>query len=147
MRYSPLITDLYELTVLAGYCKGMAAKQAAFDLYFRTNPFEGGYAVFAGLEPALDALAELRFAEDELAYLAGLGLFDADFIAFLRLPLSRHRGGTAQGTVVFASRPLCTVTGTLAETQLVETLLLNIINFQTLVATKAARVCTTRPPA
>lgn len=143
MRYSPLITDLYELTMLAGYCKeGMAAKQAAFDLYFRTNPFEGGYAVFAGLEPALDALAELRFAEDELAYLAGLGLFDADFIAFLRG--FRFRGTVVappEGTVVFANEPLCTVTGTLAETQLVETLLLNIINFQTLVATKAARVC------
>ena len=143
MRYSPLITDLYELTMLAGYLKEqMHDKPAVFDLYFRTNPFEGGYAVFAGLEPALDALAGLRFAEDELAYLAGLGLFDADFIAFLRG--FRFRGTVVappEGTVVFANEPLCTVSGTLAETQLVETLLLYIINFQTLVATKAARVC------
>ena len=79
MRLSPLLTDLYELTMLAGYCReGMEAKPAAFDLYFRTNPFEGGYAVFAGLEPALDALAGLRFTEDELAYLAGLGLKFSD---------------------------------------------------------------------
>ena len=113
MRLSPLLTDLYELTMLAGYCReGMEAKPAAFDLYFRTNPFEGGYAVFAGLEPALDALAESRFAEDELAYLAGIGLFDEPFIAFLRD--FRFRGTVVappEGTLVFANEPLLTVTG------------------------------------
>jgi nicotinate phosphoribosyltransferase len=138
-----MTTDLYELTMIAGYLKeGMEAQQATFDLYFRTNPFQGGYAVFAGLEPALEALADLRFDEDELAYLAGLGLFDNDFITFLRD--FRFRGSVVappEGTVVFANEPLLTVTGTLAETQLVETMLLNTINFQTLVATKAARIC------
>jgi nicotinate phosphoribosyltransferase len=143
MRYSPLLTDLYELTMLAGYLEeGMAERMVVFDLYFRTNPFEGGYAVFAGLEPALDFLEQVRFSEDELVYLAGLGLFKPGFIDFLRG--FRFRGRVTappEGTLVFANEPLLTVEGTLAEAQFVETALLNIINFQTLAATKAARIC------
>ena len=143
MSYSPLLTDLYELTMLAGYLEeGMEDKQAVFDLFFRTNPFEGGYAVFAGLEPAMDFLEELRFNPEELAYLSGLGLFRPSFIDFMRD--FRFRGRVTappEGTVVFANEPLLTVEGTLAEAQFVETALLAIINFQTLVATKAARIC------
>jgi nicotinate phosphoribosyltransferase len=143
MHYSPLLTDLYELTMLAGYLEeGMTEKQAVFDLYFRTNPFEGGYAVFAGLEPALDFLEHVRFSEDELDYLLRVGLFHPRFIDFLRG--FRFRGkvfAPPEGTLVFANEPLLTVEGTLAEVQFVETALLNIINFQTLVATKAARIC------
>lgn len=143
MSYSPLLTDLYELTMLAGYLEeGMAEKDAVFDLYFRTNPFEGSYAVFAGLEPALDFLEGLRFSDDELNYLEGLTLFKPRFIEFLRG--FRFRGrvyAPPEGTVVFANEPLLTVEGTLAEAQFVETMLLNIINFQTLTATKAARIC------
>ncbi len=143
MRYSPLLTDLYELTMLAGYLEeGMDGKRAVFDLYFRTNPFEGGYAVFAGLEPALDFLEGLRFSDDELVYLAGLGLFKPRFIDYLR-GFSFHGKVTAppEGTLVFAGEPLLTVEATLAEAQFVETALLNIINFQTLAATKAASIC------
>jgi nicotinate phosphoribosyltransferase len=143
MRYSPLLTDLYELTMLAGYLEeGMTEKPAVFDLYFRTNPFEGGYAVFAGLEPVLDFLEEVRFSEEELTFLAGLGLFKPRFIDFLRE--FRFRGSVTsppEGSLVFANEPLLTVEGTLAETQFVETALLNIINFQSLTATKAARIC------
>jgi len=143
MRYSPLLTDLYELTMLAGYLKeGMTEKAAVFDLYFRANPFEGGYAVFAGLEPALDFLERLRFSDDELAFLEGLALFKPRFIEFLRG--FRFRGTVTappEGTLVFANEPLLSVEGTLAEVQFVETILLNIINFQTLTATKAARIC------
>lgn len=142
MRYPPLLTDLYELTMLAGYLEeGMAEKQAVFDLFFRTNPFEGGYAVFAGLEPALDYLEGLRFLPDELAYLRGLGIFKPRFIEFLR-EFSFRGTVTAppEGTAVFANEPLLTVEGALAEAQFVETALLNIINFQTLVATKASRI-------
>ena len=142
MRYSPLLTDLYELTMIAGYLEeGMAEKRAVFDLFFRTNPFEGGYAIFAGLEPALDYLERLRFLPEELQYLRGLGLFKESFIEFLRE--FRFRGrvtAPAEGTVVFANEPLLTVEGILVEAQFVETALLNIINFQTLVATKAARI-------
>lgn len=143
MRYSPLLTDLYELTMLAGYLEaGMTEKPAVFDLFFRTNPFEGGYAVFAGLGPALDYLEGLRFSAEELGYLQGLSLFQPRFIEFLRE--FRFRGrvtAPAEGTLVFANEPLLTVEGTLAEAQFVETALLTIINFQTLVATKAARLC------
>ncbi len=142
MRVSPLLTDLYELTMLAGYFRqGMVDMPAVFDLYFRTNPFEGGYAVFAGLEPALEHLRDLRFCHEELEYLRSLGLFSADFIDFLRD--FRFQGQVVappEGTVVFAHEPLLSVSARLAEAQLVETLLLNTINFQTLVATKAARI-------
>ncbi|HEX5773939.1 MAG TPA: nicotinate phosphoribosyltransferase [Geomobilimonas sp.] len=143
MRYSPLITDLYELTMLAGYLdEGMDDTPAVFDLFFRNNPFKGGYAVFAGLDTALAYLENLRFTEEELAYLAGLGLFRPLFIDFLRE--FRFRGtitAMPEGTVVFGREPLVTVEGTLAEAQFVETALLNILNFQTLIATKAARIC------
>ena len=142
MRYPALLTDLYELTMLAGYIEeGMTEKRAVFDLFFRTNPFEGGYAVFAGLGPALEYLEELCFTEEDLAYLAGLGLFRPRIIEFLRK--FRFRGtviAPPEGTVVFANEPLVTVVGTLAEAQFVETALLTIINYQTLVATKAARM-------
>lgn len=142
MRYSPLLTDLYELTMLAGYLEeGLHETPATFDLFYRSNPFQGGYAVFAGLEPALNYLEELRFNAEELGYLAGLGIFGSRFIGFLRD--FRFRGSVsavAEGTVVFANEPLLTVEGSLAEAQFVETALLNIINFQSLVATKAARI-------
>ncbi|WP_306533237.1 nicotinate phosphoribosyltransferase [Geobacter sp.] len=142
MRYSPLLTDLYQLTMLAGYLEeGMADEPAVFDLFFRHNPFLGGYAVFAGLDTALGYLENLRFAEDELEYLHNLGIFRPRFIDFLRT--FRFRGkvtAAPEGTVVFANEPLVTVEAPLAQAQLVETALLNIINFQTLVATKGARI-------
>jgi len=142
MRYPPLLTDLYELTMLAGYLEeGMSEKQAVFDLYFRTNPFEGGYAIFAGLEPALEYLEGLRFLPDELKYLQGLGIFRPRFIEFLReFRFCGTVTAPPEGTAVFANEPLLTVEGALAQAQYVETALLNMINFQTLVATKAARI-------
>ena len=143
MQTPTLLTDLYQLTMLAGYLeKEIADKPAVFDLYFRTNPFQGGYAVFAGLATALDYLENLAFAPKELEYLAGLKFFKPRFIDFLRA--FRFRGrvtAVPEGTLVFAHEPLLTVEGTLAEAQFVETALLNIINFQTLTATKAARIC------
>ena len=142
MRYSPLITDLYELTMLAGYLEqGMQEQPAVFDLFFRENPFKGGYAVFAGLERALGYLEELAFNDEELSYLAGLKIFKPNFISYLEA--FRFQGtvsAAAEGCTVFAREPLLTVEGGLAEAQFVETALLNIINFQTLAATKAARI-------
>ncbi len=138
----PLLVDLYELTMAAGYLRhGLQDRQAAFDLYFRQAPFCGGYAVFCGLEPALEHLEGLRFGAEDVAYLRGLGLFESrflDWIGSFRFP------GTVtsvpEGEVVFAGEPLLTVEGPLAACQIVETALLNLINFQTLVATKAARM-------
>ena len=142
MRYSALLTDLYELTMLAGYFEhGMHERPAVFDLFFRQNPYHGGYAVFAGLEPALGYLEQLRFGEEELSYLESLKMFKPDFLSYLEH--FRFRGTVTappEGTAVFAREPLLTVEGRLAEAQFVETALLNIINFQTLVATKAARI-------
>ena len=142
MRYSPLLTDLYELTMLAGYLEeGMTETPAVFDLFFRHNPFRGGYAVFAGLGSALDYLESLRFSGDDVAYLRDLGIFRPSFLDYLRD--FRFRGTVTappEGSVVFANEPLVTIEGSLAEAQFVETALLNIVNFQTLVATKAARI-------
>ncbi|TLM67316.1 MAG: nicotinate phosphoribosyltransferase, partial [Deltaproteobacteria bacterium] len=142
MPIPALMTDLYQLTMLAGYLReGLSERPAAFDLYFREAPYRGSYAIFAGLQPALDYLAGVRFTPEELAYLERLALFDRRFLAFLRD--FRFRGRVTaprEGEVVFPGEPLLTVEGTLAEAQLVETALLNIINFQTLVATKAARL-------
>lgn len=142
MRYSALTTDLYELTMLAGYLEeGMTDTPAVFDLFFRHNPFNSGYAVFAGLDTALSFLENMRFTSDEIAYLKGLGIFNPRFLEFLRE--FRFQGSVIappEGTAAFANEPIITVVGGLAEAQLVETALLNIINFQTLVATKAARI-------
>ena len=142
MPPSALMTDLYELTMLAGYLhEGMTERPAAFDLFFREAPYQGAYAVFAGLQPALDYLNGLHFTVTDLAYLESLRLFNREFLAFLGD--FRFRGRVTaprEGEVVFPGEPLLTVEGTLAEAQLVESALLNIVNFQTLVATKAARL-------
>lgn len=142
MRADPLLVDLYEMTMVAGYLRhGIAQSRAVFDLYFRDNPFGGGYAVFAGLEPALDHLEALRFGAGELRYLEGLGLFDRRFLDYLRdFRFGGDVTAVAEGEVVFAGEPLLSVEAALGEAQLVETALLNIINFQTLVASKAARI-------
>ena len=137
-----LLTDLYELTMLAGYQReAMHDKPAAFEMFFREIPYQGGYAVFAGLQPALEYLSGLSFTEEDVQFLASLDLFDDSFLEFLKQ--FRFRGKVTaprEGEIVFQGEPLLTVEGTLAETQFVETVLLNIINFQTLVATKAARL-------
>ncbi|GFO64160.1 nicotinate phosphoribosyltransferase [Geomonas paludis] len=142
MTYSALLTDLYELTMLAGYHdQGMHQRPAAFDLFFRHNPFRGGYAVFAGLDTALSFLEELSFKSDELAYLDSLKIFKPAFLNYLsEFRFTGKVTAPPEGTVVFGGEPLLTVEGGLAEAQFVETALLNIINFQTLAATKAARI-------
>ena len=142
MQYPALMTDLYELTMLAGYFEnGMHEKQASFDLYFRKIPFNGSYAVFAGLAPALNYLEQLRFTDEELAYLKELNIFRPQFLDYLRNFRFRCKiTAPPEGTVVFGNEPLLTVEGCLAEAQLAETAILNIINFQTLIATKAARI-------
>jgi nicotinate phosphoribosyltransferase len=138
----PLLMDLYELTMAAGYLRrDMHERTGVFDLYFRRLPFGSGYAVFAGLEPALDYLEGLRFGEREIRYLGGLGLFEDRFLDYLRsFRFSGRVAAPAEGEVVFANEPLLTVEGPLAEAQIVETALLNLVDFQTLIATRAARI-------
>jgi nicotinate phosphoribosyltransferase len=146
---TPLLTDLYQLTMAAGYWKsGKAEQEAVFHLSFRSLPFKGGYAIAAGLADAVAWLQDFRFDDAELAYLAtlcgadGKPLFEAGFLDYLRtLEWRCDVDAVAEGTAVFRHEPLLRVRGPLLQAQLVETALLNIINFQTLIATKAARVC------
>src|SRR5579862_5133600 len=144
-----LLTDLYQLTMAYGYWKlGRADEDAAFSLYFRHNPFKGGYTIACGLHAAIAFLERLRFAEDDLAYLAtltgndGKALFDQGFLDYLRtLELQCDVDAMPEGTVAFPSEPLVRVTGPILQCQLLETALLNIVNFESLIATKASRVC------
>ena len=144
-----LLTDLYQLTMACGYWKaGVAEREAVFHLSFRKEPFGGGYAIAAGIAPALAYLRRLRFTDDDLGYLAGLrdheggALFPDGFLGYLReLRFACTVHTVPEGAAVFAHEPLIRVQGPLAQAQLVETPLLALVNYQTLVATKAARVC------
>ena len=144
-----LLTDLYQLTMAYGYWKtGHREREAVFHLHFRKQPFAGGYAVACGLASAVDWLSSLRFSDEDVAYLAtltgndGAPLFDAGFLGHLRaMRFTLDVDAIPEGTVVFAQEPLLRVQGPLLQCQLVETALLDLVNFQTLIATKAARVC------
>ncbi len=143
-----LLTDLYQVTMAYGYWKnGMAEQEAVFHLYFRKNPFQGGYTIAAGLEHAVQYLEQLHFQEEDLAYLSGLKgsqgqpLFEQEFINYMReMRFSCTVDAIPEGTAVFPGEPLMRVQGPLMQAQLIETPLLTILNFQTLVATKAARI-------
>lgn len=148
-RVPALATDLYQLTMAYGYWReGMAEREAAFHLFFREPPFSGGYAVAAGLQTAVELVEGLRFRDDDLAYLAqlrgtdGAPLFSPPFLAYLgELRMRVDLDAVPEGTVVFGHEPVVRVTGPLPICQLLETPLLTTINFQTLIATKAARIC------
>ncbi len=138
---SPLLTDLYQLTMLHGYWKNrMHLQTAVFDVSYRRNPFEGGYAVWAGLGPVLDYVLGLRFDAASLAYLGSLELFGPEFLAALaEWTFTGSMVSFPEGSVVFPHEPLLSVQAPLWEAQLIETALLNTLNFQTLIASKAAR--------
>jgi len=138
-----LLTDLYQLTMAHGYwASGIAEREAVFHMFFRRPPFGGAYAVSAGLGPALEHLAALRFTEDDRAYLASLGLFAPAFLDYLRdLRFTCTVDAVPEGRIVFAHEPMVRVQGPLIAAQLIETALLTLVNFETLIATKAARVC------
>lgn len=146
---NPLLTDLYQLTMAAAYhASGRAEQGAAFHLFFRTLPFKGGYAIAAGLGSAVEWLENFRFAADDIVYLATLRdsenapLLPSTFLDYLlNLKLTVSIDAIPEGTLVFPHQPLVRITGPILQCQLLETALLNIINFQTLIATKAARVC------
>ncbi len=143
-----LFTDLYQITMAYGYWKaGTKEQESVFHLYFRRNPFEGGYAIACGLAYALEYLENLRMAEDDLAYLRGLRgndgapLFEEAFLTYLgEMTFSCDVAAIPEGTAVFPNEPLMRVQGPLFQCQLVESALLNILNFQTLIATKSARL-------
>lgn len=143
-----LLTDLYQLTMAYGYYRtGKADVEAVFHLYFRKCPFGSGYAVAAGLQSVIELLEGYRFTQEDVDYLStlpgndGEPIFDRGFLNYLKqLKLSINVDAIAEGTIVFANEPLLRVSGPILQCQLLETALLNIINFQTLIATKASRV-------
>ena len=138
-----LLTDLYELTMMQGYFKNKDRNETvSFDAFYRSNPCDGGFAIAAGLEQLIQYIKELRFDDQDIAYLAGLGIFDKDFLDYLKdFKFTGDIYAIPEGTVVFPREPLIKVIAPIMQAQLVETAILNIINHQSLIATKAARVC------
>jgi nicotinate phosphoribosyltransferase len=144
-----LLTDLYQLTMACGYWKaGVSDREAVFHLTYRRPPFRGGYAIAAGIAPALAYLERFRFTADDVAYLGTLRdakdapLFPQGFLDYLRdMKFSCTVDAVPEGSLVFPHEPILRVRGPILQAQLVETPLLTLINFQTLVATKATRVC------
>ena len=137
-----LLTDLYELTMMQGYFKNPTDQTVVFDMFYRDNPCGGGFAICAGLEQVIEYIENLRFTDADIEYLRGLSIFEEDFLEYLR---SFHFTGDIyaipEGTVIFPREPMVKVVAPIMEAQLVETAILNIMNHQSLIATKAARVC------
>lgn len=138
-----LLTDLYELTMMQGYFKNKDQNETViFDAFYRSNPCDGGFAVAAGLDQVIQYVKELHFDDEDIKYLAGLGIFDKDFLDYLRdFKFTGDIYAIPEGTVVFPREPLVKVIAPIMQAQLVETAILNIVNHQSLIATKAARVC------
>ncbi len=138
-----LHTDLYQINMMQVYYQqNIHNKHAVFEVYFRKLPFENGYAVFAGLERVVRYLEDFKFSETDLAYLADQG-YPADFLNYLKeLKLTLSVKSAKEGDLVFANEPILQIEGPLAQCQLVETAILNIVNYQTLIATKARRIKT-----
>ncbi len=140
-RNLTLLTDFYELTMMQGYFKSKAKEHVIFDVFYRVNPSGSSYAITAGLEQVIDYIKNLSFSYDDIDYLRSLNMFDEDFLDYLA---SYHFSGDIyaipEGSVVFPKEPLVKVIAPIMEAQLVETAILNIINHQSLIATKASRV-------
>jgi len=144
-----LLTDLYQLTMAYGYWKqGMQDRESVFHLFFRKNPFRGGYTIAAGLAQAVQFLNNFGFTSDDIDYLRDLKgndgepLFEEGFLSYLLdLKFTCDLDGVPEGTVVFPHEPMLRIQGPLAQCQILETPLLNIMNFQTLIATKSNRIC------
>jgi nicotinate phosphoribosyltransferase len=144
-----LLTDLYQLIMAQGYWRlGMADRQSCFHLFFRRKPFQGNYAVVAGIESILDFIGNFHYSSSDLSYLEtllakdGSKLFDQQFLKYLSsLKMICNVHAMEEGSIAFAYEPLIRVTGPLLQAQLLESTLLNLFNFQTLIATKAARIC------
>jgi len=138
-----LLTDLYELTMMQGYFKNNDRNETVvFDAFYRNNPCGGGYSIAAGLEQVIDYIKNLHFGPDDIEYLRSVGCFDEDFLEYLsQFKFTGDIYALPEGTVMFPREPMIKVIAPIMEAQLVETAILNIINHQSLIATKAARVC------
>ena len=138
-----LLTDLYELTMMQGYFKNKEENNTViFDAFFRTNPFGGGYSIMCGTEQLVKYIKELHFSKEDVDYLRSLGIFDEDFLNYLEnFKFTGSIYSIPEGSLMFPREPMVKVIAPIMEAQLVETAILNIINHQSLIATKAARIC------
>ena len=141
-RNFTLLTDFYELTMMQGYLKsGKHKEKVIFDMFYRKNPCGNGFAICCGLEQVVEYIRNLHFSEEDIDYLRSLGTFDEDFIEYLRgFHFTGDIYAIPEGTVVFPKEPLIKVIAPVIEAQLVETAILNLVNHQSLIATKACRV-------
>ncbi|MFN2341327.1 MAG: nicotinate phosphoribosyltransferase [Halanaerobium sp.] len=140
MRDLSLLTDFYQLTMAQGYCEKGKTEKAVFDLFYRENPSNNGYSIFAGLEQIIEFVENLKFAEDDISYLKSQG-FNEKFLDYLRnFEFTGDIYSVPEGSVVFPKEPLLKVEAPILQAQLLETPLLNFINHQALIATKAARI-------
>ena len=138
---SALFTDFYELTMAQGYWKNDMNQDVVFDMFFRRQPFNGGFSVFAGLDTLLDAITDFSFSESDIEFLSKQGIFEQGFLDYLRT--FRFNGDMyafREGSIIFPQEPIVRIHAKLIEAQIVEALILNHINFQSLIATKTARV-------
>lgn len=141
MTTSALLTDLYELTMIQGYFLKQRNPRVIFDMFYRTQPFSSGFSIFAGLQPLMESLEKFSFSEEDIEYLSSTGFFTADFLEYLRnFRFTGDLYAMSEGTIIFPGEPLLRIHSTLIEAQLIESMLLNVINFQSLIATKAARI-------
>lgn len=138
-----LLTDLYELTMMQAYFKNKNKNETVvFDAFYRDNPFGSGYAICCGIEQVVEYIKNLKFSDDDLNYLKSLNMFDDDFIEYLaNFKFSGDIYAIPEGSVIFPREPIVKIIAPIIEAQLIETALLNIINHQSLIATKASRVC------
>lgn len=138
-----LLTDLYELTMMQAYFKNKNKNETVvFDAFYRDNPFGSGYAICCGIEQVVEYIKNLKFSDDDLNYLKSLNMFDNDFIEYLaNFKFSGDIYAIPEGSVIFPREPIVKIIAPIIEAQLIETALLNIINHQSLIATKASRVC------
>jgi len=141
MITSALFTDFYELTMAQGYWKENMDQKVVFDMFFRKNPFNGGFSVLAGNETLIDILTEFKFSKDDIDYLREQKIFEEGFLEYLsNFKFSGDLYTMDEGTVIFPQEPIVRIHANLIEAQIIEGLLLNHINFQSLIATKTARV-------
>ena len=140
-RNLTMLTDLYELTMMQGYYFSGNDKKVVFDVFYRNNPSHSSYAIMAGLEQVITYIKELSFSQEDIAYLRSTGVFQEEFLEFLKdFHFTGDIYAMTEGTVVFPKEPLLKVIAPIMEAQLIETAVLNIINHQSLIATKASRV-------
>jgi nicotinate phosphoribosyltransferase len=141
METSALFTDFYSLTMAQGYWKRNPDEHAVFEMFFRQQPFNGGYSIFAGLEPLLQKVTGFSFSREDIDYIRSLNVFDNAFVDYLKnFRFTGSLWAMDEGTVIFPNEPLVRVEGNLIECQILEGLILNTINFQSLIATKTCRI-------